>query len=617
MKTLGKYKIQEEIGSGGFGRVYRAIDITLDREIALKVLHPQLTVDAYFLEKFRDEAKLVATLDSPNIVTIHDFGEVDGYVFFAMRYMRGGSLKDRLEKEGAIPYSKTKKVFEQVCEGLQVAHEKDMIHRDIKPDNILFDLNWNAVVSDFGLAKIVQQSSMKGSISLGGVGTPVYRAPELWEGDIPASTATDVYALGCVLCEMLTGKVLFDGATPEKVYTQHLVRGPQIPEKFPADIPVGIREVLEKAMAKAPQDRYQTAGEFAEALEVLDAFPKKDDGLTNQPVLSSEVEREEAPSTLEPKRETVEQLIESIKKRENREDKEGKTIGDPPPSPKWPIILGGIAVLAAIVWFLISGGDDSTADGVGLKAGGTQVSSKDGMTIVYVPEGEFIMGSDDGQNDESPVHTVYLDAFWIDQTEVTNAMYRQCVEAGICDEPSDVYFYNDDLYGDHPVVYVNWDDADTYCNWAGRRLPTEAEWEKAARSTVGWVYPWGDVFTGLYLNYCDRLCPYGWKDEKWSDGFNRIAEVGSYPKGASRYGALDMLGNVWEWTADWYDKDYYSISPSENPMGPEKGIYKVMRGGSWSTSIDSIRSSNRNQNFSSSMDIYDGDIGFRCVLPAK
>jgi formylglycine-generating enzyme required for sulfatase activity len=194
--------------------------------------------------------------------------------------------------------------------------------------------------------------------------------------------------------------------------------------------------------------------------------------------------------------------------------------------------------------------------------------------MVYIPAGEFIMGSDEGDSDERPVHTVYLDAFHIDRTEVANAQYQACVEAGACDAPSNTTYYDNSNYAQHPVVHVSWDDADAYCRWAGKRLPTEAEWEKAARGTDGRRYPWGNSEPD-----CNKA--------NYNDCVGLTTEVGSYPAGASLYGVLDMAGNVWEWVADWYDPGYYSQSPTRNPPGPDSGELRVLRGGSWYRSTPS------------------------------
>ena len=196
--------------------------------------------------------------------------------------------------------------------------------------------------------------------------------------------------------------------------------------------------------------------------------------------------------------------------------------------------------------------------------------------MVFVPAGEFIMGSPEGEggDDEHPQRTVYLDAFYIGKYEVTNAEYKECVDAGACEPPSRnwsktrFFYYGNPEYDNYPVIRVTWYDAKAYCDWKGVRLPTEAEWEKAARGTDGREYPWGNETPDeTKLNYNRNI--------------GDTTEVGSYPDGASTYGAMDMAGNVWEWVADWLDEDYYSKAPERNPRGPDSREYRVLRGGSW------------------------------------
>jgi formylglycine-generating enzyme required for sulfatase activity/DNA-binding CsgD family transcriptional regulator len=238
------------------------------------------------------------------------------------------------------------------------------------------------------------------------------------------------------------------------------------------------------------------------------------------------------------------------------------------------------------------------------------IDPKDGMILVYIPEGEFNMGSVDK---ESPPHLVYLDAYRIDKTEVTNAQYALCVASGVCTKPANIYsstrgsYYDNNQYADYPVIFVSWDQAAAYCSWAGRRLPTEAEWEKAARGLEGFVYPWGYTFNGTFANYCDVNCPNPWKGPD-DDGYTDTSPVGNYPRGASMYGVLDMAGNVHEWVADWYAP--YASEPQTNPTGPASGQDKIIRGGSWGDDPDHLRSDIRSSiNPNNWMDF----IGFRCT----
>jgi len=192
---------------------------------------------------------------------------------------------------------------------------------------------------------------------------------------------------------------------------------------------------------------------------------------------------------------------------------------------------------------------------------------------------------------------VYLDDFYIDIYEVTNAFYMECIDIGVCSEPVYWVYYREKFYTDHPVVYVTWAQADLFCKWRDGNLPTEAQWEKAARGVDGRTYPWGEEINCSKANY--RSCNKTDTDE-----------VGSYESGKSPYGIYDLAGNVWEWTADWYEDNYYQYSPLMNPLGPTSGIYRVMRGGAWSYRDDDLRTYNRR---SGNVDGARNVIGFRCA----
>lgn len=239
-----------------------------------------------------------------------------------------------------------------------------------------------------------------------------------------------------------------------------------------------------------------------------------------------------------------------------------------------------------------------------------QINTKDNAEMVLVPSGEFTMGSDQKSDPyfwgaEGPEHTVFLDSYYIYRTEVTNAMYQECVNAKACPKPAQVFsathadYFVNPQYSKYPVIYVSWTGALSYCQWAIAKLPTEAQWEKAARGTDGRLFPWGnDTPTSSLLSFNSR----------------DTAEIGSFPQGVSPYGALDMAGNVLEWVNDRFQSGYYSVSPLENPIGPAGTDRRVIRGGAWHHSdISALRTVAR----ASLKESYTGnDIGFRCVIPS-
>jgi len=238
-----------------------------------------------------------------------------------------------------------------------------------------------------------------------------------------------------------------------------------------------------------------------------------------------------------------------------------------------------------------------------------------GASMVLVPAGPFKMGSNDGDDDEQPVHAVTLDAFYIDIYEVTNSRYAACADLGVCDPTTDttafessysrrIYFGNAE-YADFPVIYASWHEAQQYCEWRGARLPTEAEWEKAARGGLeGTYYPWGDESP-----ICEPGAKNGAKfddDELCND--TDTGQVGSYS--ANGYGLYDMAGNVWEWVSDFYEENYYARSPTHNPSGPENGSSPVIRGGTWGNNAEHLRVSDRRFHDANSGSLYSG---FRCA----
>jgi len=246
---------------------------------------------------------------------------------------------------------------------------------------------------------------------------------------------------------------------------------------------------------------------------------------------------------------------------------------------------------------------------------GTAITDQE-SEMVFIPQGEFQMGCDPLHNggfscpvDELPLHPVMVGDYFIDRVEVTNAQYALCVKDGKCELPkntaseSHASYYDNPSFADYPVIYVTWSDADAYCKWAGKRLPTEAEWEKAARGTSVKAYPWGDnepscTLANVFNPATGGAC------------LGDTQKAGSYPDGKSQFGVLDMAGNVFEWVNDWYSDTYYANSASDNPTGPTEGTYKVLRGGGWSSNGVFLRTASRSYDpdFNNTK-----DTGFRCA----
>ena len=266
-EKIGLYEVKSELGRGGMATVYRAYDPRFEREVAVKVLPRELLhADPQFRLRFEREAKIIAQLEHTAIVPVYDVGEADGQPYFVMRYMNGGSLSDRI-KAGVIEVEEAARILAAIAPGLDEAHSKGIVHRDIKPSNILFDKRDNPYISDFGIAKLsqAQAGNVTGSAI---IGTPAYMAPEQAQGD-PIDGRTDIYALGIILFEMVTGKQPYEADTPMAVAIKHITDPvPHILDANPK-LPAGMEAIIQKAMAKNKNDRYSTAVEMTNALREL------------------------------------------------------------------------------------------------------------------------------------------------------------------------------------------------------------------------------------------------------------------------------------------------------------------------------------------------------------
>ncbi len=632
--TIGKYEISQELSRGGFAVVYQARDPELDRMVALKVLHPHWSSDPGVTTRFLREARLAARLRHPYIVTVYEAGEADGHYYLAMAYLPGRTLRDLLATAGSLPLEHALPILKQIAAALDYAHGQDVIHRDVKPANIMVEETGEGVqatLTDFGLVKALAEGTVLTSLGTV-VGSPEYMAPEQADPNRAAEVgpAADRYALGIVAYEMLTGRVPFPGNTPGTLYAHEHKPVPP-PRELRPDLPEVVETVLLKMLAKYPENRYLSAAAFVADLQ--QACPAEvrrwQPRLTSTAVLKWSWGV--AAGLL------VFACVVGLGLREL-----GSLLFSTPPQPTVAVeITETMAAVAASSTPTATLPRPTPTPTPTLGIGSTRRRNTDGMTMVYVPGGTFQMGSADSdpsaQDDEKPQHAVTLDDFWLDRTEVNVEMFGKFVEqtgyqttaekegwSGVYNantnawEPIEGAFWQKPLGPgsladtNHPVVQVSWDDAAAYCGWAGGRLPSEAEWEYAAGGPEGRIYPWGNTFDGAKLNFCDKNCEADWKDINSDDDYRLTAPVGSYPAGASWVDALDLAGNVWEWVNDWYRVNYYANSRAENPTGPDSGDYRVLRGGSWSDIDAYVRTANRH--YVKGPDIRSHDIGFRCAL---
>jgi formylglycine-generating enzyme required for sulfatase activity/tRNA A-37 threonylcarbamoyl transferase component Bud32 len=653
-QSIGRYHIIEQLGEGGMATVYKAYDSRLERDVAIKVIRVDQFAPAILervMKRFEREAKALGRLTHPNIVHVNDYGEYEGIPYLVMDYLPGGTLKQHLDKP--LTWQEAVHLLVPIAQALEYAHEQNIVHRDIKPSNILLTVKGQPMLTDFGIAKILESEQTTALTGTGmGVGTPEYMAPEQWTGQ--AGPLSDLYSLGVVLYELVTGRKPFTADTPAAIMLKQANDPLPRPRQFAPDLPEAVEKVLFKALAKRPEDRYQSMHEFIAALE---------QGTGGQTIEAGG--RQDG-------RSRVENGQTLLAGGPGRQEEKGTRMVPVPPqagqSPnKWRrwVVIGGILVLACIVLaglgisLLILGqrglgplarlptvtatstqtftrketpmsGEppalietSAPTQSPTLAPGSPRVRQSDGSVMIYVPAGSFNMGQTAEQAlgecqkffndcqlnwfaDEQPPHSVSLEAYWIDRIEVTNSAYAQCVSAGACLPPASVSsktrssYYGNPQFADYPVINVEWEQAKGYCEWAGGRLPTEAEWENAARGTDGRTYPWGNASPTCFLvNFGEpKMC------------MGDTSRVGSYPDGASVYGLLDMAGNVSEWVYDWYSDATYTQPSQGNPTGPIAGDERVLRGGAWNLNPNFLRTTNRDHQVPAARNDH---IGFRCV----
>ncbi|HWW92393.1 MAG TPA: bifunctional serine/threonine-protein kinase/formylglycine-generating enzyme family protein [Vicinamibacteria bacterium] len=606
---FGPYLITGTLGKGGMASVYRAYETDLDRYVALKVLPAGFLHDDSFSERFRREAKVIARLEHPHIVPIHAFGIDEGVPWMAMRLIAGGTVASLL-RQGPIERSRAVRILEDVASALDYAHLKGIVHRDVKPPNILLDEEDRAYLADFGVARITEGSTF---LTQTGVlaGTPQYMAPEQAQSGA-ATNRCDIYALSVVAYEMLTGRVPFTGDTPVAVLMRHV----QDPVPVPTGLPEPLAGALLRGLAKRPEDRWPSARALVEGL-------KGGAGATAPAAPPPESPRPEATVTSEPR---------------------------VPPAPKPRLspraLWGGGAVVGAVALALllarerreapaaepprfvpaatvssappavaptpkIAPSPTEAAPPPEPRAGEVRPNPKDGLEYVWIPPPNgFAMGcvstDRDCYADEKPAHKVRLShGYWLGRTEVPVGAYKRFSTAAGRPLPTAPPFNAGWANDEQPIVYMTWADGTAFCEWAGGRLPTEAEWEYAARGGLaGARYPWGNQSP-----VCREGAPNGAKfDDGGACRGSGAQKVGSFRP--NRFGLYDVSGNVWEWCSDWYAARAYGSGPATDPAGPSSGSERVLRGGALNSNQKGLRVSLRNHLVPVSRSIY---VGLRCA----
>jgi serine/threonine protein kinase len=562
--VLGSYLVLERLGEGGMGQVFKARHQGLGRVVALKLIHKERLGNPQAVKRFQREMQVAGKLNHPNIVLGYDADQIGNTHFFTMEFVEGTDLNKLVKEKGRLPVQEACDYIRQAALGLQHAHERGLVHRDIKPHNLLLAKNGTVKILDMGLARMQADEDTSTLTKEGSVvGTLDYVSPEQAMNSHKVDIRADLYSLGCTFYFLLTGQVPFPGGTAMEKLSNHAFHIPTPVEQLRPDIPPGVAAIVRKLMSKKPEERFQTPAELAVVLA------KGQMG-----------------------------AIQNGKGRKRH---------------RLMLLVGGIAAVAGIglLLALLSGPEKHVVNSIGMK-------------LSYIPPGKFLMGSTPEEIErfkkephsdepgvslpaEGPQHEVRITkGFYMGVYEVRQSEYEK------------VMGKNPSAFKgpDYPVEQVNWDEAVEFCKKlsdlpeekrAGRiyRLPTEAEWEYACRAGKQTFFHWSDSLSSRQANF-NGTFPFGGAEKGPSIG--KTTKVGSYPPNA--WGLYDMHGNVSEWCLD--GARTYTPNPVDDPRGPESaGGSPVLRGGSWLHDAWNCRSALR-QPFRSSHRYH--NVGFRVVL---
>ncbi len=617
-----KYQIVSKIGTGSLGTVYRAVRTHIGDMVAIKVLRSDLVADQKSVDRFRRNAQAASRLKHPGLVTIYDFGvSRQGLVYVAMELLEGQSLRSLLDQQGPLTSPLILEIINQVSSALDAAHNQGIVHSDLRPERIVVSSTasgWLVKVLDFGIANLPEVSVNSEDTAQGRnvPWTPYYMSPEQCMGE-DIDGRSDIYSLGIILYEMLCGVVPFSSPKMTVVIVQQVTQAPPPLRSMNSAIPMAVELVVQHAIEKQREARPQTAMAMAQELSaamkrtgpIQPSVPPLLYSTRPQPLITNPVRLPDAISTETETSPTSRGLglpsnVVFIKREEQSSETKHRS---------WLYVFAFLLLLAlaggGIAYLMRTPNDVNeaqananqeqvTAEQQTENAGPVETANPPAapLGMVFVSGGEFMMGSDTGSLSERPAHTVVVNPFFIDKHEVTCDEYAKFIRATNHPAPSG---WVNGVYpaggGRKPVTGVSWEDANAYAQWAGKRLPTEEEWEFAARGADGRRFPWGDQWASGVANA-----------DVTARGHHHVSNVGAHPKGPSPFGALDMIGNAWEWTSS----DLTAYPGGELSEHTQPG-HKVIRGGSFSTNRDQANTTFRKCYPGTAGDY--SEIGFRCV----
>jgi eukaryotic-like serine/threonine-protein kinase len=545
---FARYELQEFLG-GGMSHVYRAVDTVMGRAVAVKILTEQGIRDEEAKQRFLHEARMSGSIQHDNIVTVHDYGEEQGYPFMVLEFLRGEDLREAIRKGHTGDNANKARIALEVAQALAFVHQRNIIHRDIKPENIYIEQSGRAKLMDFGIAKAEGLNLTKTGNSMG---TPFYMAPEQVMGTNITALA-DIYSYGMVLYELFAGVKPVNGDTLQRLFYIILHETPDLQPLIATGTPQPVIDLIQRCIAKKPEERLQSFGAIVEVLKGILAG-------AYQPPAPVAASRPQAAAS--------------------GAGDGGLKIG---------LIAGAIGLVLIVgavgVWYALR------PKPVVETPPTTKVETPvRGGAVVPVPAGDFQFGSNKSR--------MTLAEFSIDRTEVSNRAYAEFAQATGAAAPTGT--------PELPVVNVTFDQAKSFCAWAGKQLPNELQWEKAARGTDGRSYPWGSEMKAELAAVKENPL-----------AANGPLAVGSLTAGQSPSAALNMAGNVWEWVEKPHTPSALAVESLQGALKPPPTAaepWHYIKGGSFDRGIAEALSF---EFVSLPARFVSPNIGFRCVLLPK